>query len=130
MFRNTLRTPGFESDLKQLKKRYQSPDGDIDILTKALFSWFCVEQKAGQSCNDNFVLMSGYAPPHGDCFLYKVRHMACRAMKGKGNRTGLRVIVAYWPGSDTCEFLQIYLKSDSALENQNRIRNYLKTVQR
>lgn len=129
MFRVTLCLPGFDSDLKYLKKRYQSLDEDLATLTKALYLWLCLQHKAGQSCDNSFVLMSRYAPADG-CSLYKVRHMPCKALKGRGNQTGLRVIFAYWPESDTLEFIQLYFKADSDLEDQKRIRNYVKTVQR
>jgi len=128
MFSSTLRLPEFEGDLKRLKKRYQSLDEDLAILIKALHVWLCLQGKAGQSYDDGYVLMSGYAAD--GCFLHKVRHMTCRTLKGRGNRTGLRVIFAYWPESDTFEFIQFYFKADSDLEDQNRIRNYVKTVHR
>ena len=129
MFSQILHTPEFEVDLKHLKKRYQSLDEDLEVLTKALHVWLCLQGKAGQSYDDSFVLMNRYTPVAG-CFLYKVKHMSCKALKGKGSRTGLRVILAYWPESDTCEFIQLYFKADQDLEDQDRIRNYLKTVQR
>jgi hypothetical protein len=129
MFSQILHTPEFEVDLKHLKKRYQSLDEDLETLIKALFLWLCLQHKAGQSLNKSFVIMSGYAPVDG-CFLYKVRHMSCKALKGKGNQTGLRVIFAYWPASDTLELIQLYFKADSGREDQNRVRNYVKTVQR
>jgi len=129
MFSSILRLPEFDGDLKHLKKRYPSLDEDLAVLTKALHVWLCVSGKAGQSLNKSFVIMSGYAPVD-ECFLYKVRHMSCKALKGKGNQTGLRVIFAYWADSDTLEFIQLYFKADSDLEDQKRIRNYVKTVQR
>jgi hypothetical protein len=72
--------------------------------------------------------MSGYGA--NGCYLYKIRHMTCRALKGKGNRTGLRVILAYWPESDTLELIQIYFKADHDLEDQARVRSYLKAIRR
>jgi hypothetical protein len=128
MFRATPRLPEFEGDLKHLKKRYRSLDEDLDTLVKALHVWLCVQGKAGQSYDDGYVIMSGYGA--NGCYLYKVRHMACAAIPGKGSRTGLRVVCAYWPASDTLEFIQLYVEADSSLEDQNRVRNYVKTVSR
>jgi hypothetical protein len=128
MFRTTLSLSEFEGDLKRLKKRYQSLDEDLAILIKALHVWLCLQGKAGQSRGDGFVIMSGYGA--NGCYLYKVRHVACAAIPGKGSRTGLRVVCAYWPVSDTLEFIQLYVKADSSLEDQNRIRNYVKIVHR
>jgi hypothetical protein len=128
MFKSILQAPGFEVDLKHLKKCYKSLDEDLETLTKALCVWLCVQHKAGQSYDDGYVVMSGYAA--SGCYLYKVRHMTCRALKGMGNRTGLRVIFAYWPESDTLELIQIYFKADHDLEDQARVRSYLKAIRR
>jgi len=128
MFSGILRLSEFEGDLKHLKKRYQSLEGDLAVLIKALHVWLCLQGKAGQSYDDGYVLMSGYATD--GCFLYKVKHMTCRALKGKGNRTGLRVIFAYWPESDTFELIQLYFKADNELEDQQRVKDYVRTVHR
>jgi hypothetical protein len=128
MFSSILCLPEFEGDLKHLKKRYPSLDEDLVVLTKALHVWLCILGKAGQSYDDGYVIMSNYGA--NGCHLYKIKHMACAAIPGKGSRTGLRVICAYWPESDTLEFIQLYFKADSDLEDQKRIRNYVKTVQR
>ena len=103
MLSSLLRLAEFESDLKHLKKRYPSLDEDLAVLTKALHVWLRVSGKAGQSYDDGYIIMSDYGT--NGCFLYKVRHMACAAIPGKGSRTGLRVICAYWPESDTLEFI-------------------------
>jgi hypothetical protein len=93
MFSSILRLREFESDLKHLKKRYPSLDEDLVVLTKALYVWLHIQGKPGQSCGDRYVVMSGYSP--SGCCLYKIRHMACVAIPGKGSQTGLRVICAY-----------------------------------
>jgi len=128
MFSSIQRLPEFDGDLKRLKKRYSSLDDDLAVLIKALYVWLRIQGKPGQSCGDRYVVMSGYGP--NGCYLYKIRHMACAAIPGKGSQTGLRVVCAYWPDSDTLEFIQLYFKADSTREDQNRIRNYVKTVRR
>jgi hypothetical protein len=128
MFKSILRLAEFESDLKHLKKRYPSLDEDLTVLIKALHVWLCFQGKAGQSYDDGYVVMSGYGT--SGCYLYKIKHMACAAIPGKGSRTGLRVVCAYWPESDTLELIQLYFKADNDLENQNRVRNYVKTIRR
>jgi hypothetical protein len=128
MFSSILRLPEFDGDLKRLKKRYPSLDGDLEILTRALYVWLHIQGKPGQSCGERYVVMSGYSP--NGCCLYKIRHMACAGIPGKGSQTGLRVICAYWSDSDTLEFIQLYFKADDNLENQSRIRDYIKMVHR
>ena len=129
MFSSTRRLPEFDGDLKRLKKRYQSLDGDLDVLTRALYVWLHIQGKPGQSCGKRYVVMDGYGASSG-CCLYKIRHMACAAIPGKGSQTGLRVICAYWPMIDTLEFIEIYFKADNERENQGRVRDYIKMVHR
>jgi hypothetical protein len=128
MFSSILRLSEFEGDLKRLKKRYPSLDGDLDVLTKALYVWLHIQGKPGQSCGERYVVMNGYGS--SGCCLYKIRHMACTAIPGKGSQTGLRVVCAYWPKSDTLEFIEIYFRADDNLENQSRVRDYIKIVHR
>jgi hypothetical protein len=59
MFSGILRLPEFEGDLKHLKKRYPSLDGDLEVLTRALYVWLHIQGKPGQSCGDRYVVMSG-----------------------------------------------------------------------
>ncbi|MBA4365834.1 MAG: hypothetical protein C0398_07560 [Coprothermobacter sp.] len=116
MFRATPYTPEFEGDLKHLKKRYPSLDEDLTVLAKALYVWLRVLGKAGQSYDDGYVIMSNYGT--NGCHLYKVKHMACAAIPGKGSRTGLRVICAYWPASDTPDFMRFLRWAQSLIGEQ------------
>lgn len=129
MFSSILHLPEFDSDLKYLKKRYSSLDEDLGVLTRALYVWLHIQGKPGQSCGTRYVVMNGYGTSSG-CCLYKIRHMACAAIPGKGSQTGLRVVCAYWPMSDTLEFIEIYFKADNDRENQSRVRDYIKMVHR
>ncbi len=59
--------------------------------------------------------------------IYKVRKFACRALKGKGNQTGIRIIYAYFKDEDRIEFVEIYFKGDKESEDRKRINSkYLK----
>jgi mRNA-degrading endonuclease RelE of RelBE toxin-antitoxin system len=52
--------------------------------------------------------------------IYKVRKFACKALKGKGAMSGIRVIYAYFPDLDKVEFVEMYFKADQ--ENEDRAR--------
>lgn len=58
--------------------------------------------------------------------LYKVKKFACRALKGKGVQSGIRIIYAYYPDKDIIEFVEIYYKGDKANEDRQRILTYYK----
>jgi hypothetical protein len=42
--------------------------------------------------------------------IYKAKKFACKALKGKGAQSGIRVIYAYHEEEDWIEFLEIYYK--------------------
>jgi len=42
--------------------------------------------------------------------LYKLKKFSCKALKGKGNRSGIRIIYVFYPEKLEVEFLEIYFK--------------------
>ena len=59
--------------------------------------------------------------------VYKVKHFSCRALKGRGSRSGIRIIYAYFPDNTKVEFVQIYFKErDDTDCDKERIRRYYK----
>ena len=53
--------------------------------------------------------------------IYKAKKFACRSLKGKGSRSGIRVIYAYFEKEDKIELIEIYYKGDKKKENRKRI---------
>ncbi|MDR2999691.1 MAG: hypothetical protein LBU89_00380, partial [Fibromonadaceae bacterium] len=56
---------------------------------------------------------------------YKVRKFACKALKSKGVRTGLRVIYVFEPQFEKITFIEIYFKADKENENKERLKKFL-----
>ena len=54
--------------------------------------------------------------------IYKARKFACKALKGKGAQSGIRVIYAYHADEDWIEFIEIYYKGDKESEDRERIK--------
>jgi len=53
--------------------------------------------------------------------IIKVRKIACRALKGRGVNSGLRLIYAYFPEQKKIIFIELYHKNDKASEDRKRI---------
>jgi len=53
--------------------------------------------------------------------IYKAKKFACRSLKGKGVKSGIRVVYAYFEGKDKIELIEIYYKGDKGDENRQRI---------
>ena len=49
------------------------------------------------------------------------KKFACKALKGRGVQSGIRVIYAYFVKEDRVEFIEIYFKGDKASEDRHRI---------
>jgi hypothetical protein len=53
--------------------------------------------------------------------IIKVRKIACRALKGKGTNSGLRLVYAYFPKEAKIILVEIYHKNESNMEDRARI---------
>ena len=53
--------------------------------------------------------------------IYKAKKFACRSLKGKGVKSGIRVVYAYFEKKDKIELIEIYYKGDKGDENRQRI---------
>ena len=117
---NEVRTlPEFDKDLKKLKK-FRTLIDDLDIFTEKQLQLF---HKLGVD-NKGIVQISnlGFEYPK----IYKARKFACRALKGKGSASGIRVIYAYFEDEDRIEFIEIYYKGDKENEDRERILRHYK----
>ena len=51
----------------------------------------------------------------------KVKKIACKALKGRGVNSGLRLIYAYFPIQKKITFIKFYHKNDKEIEDKKRI---------
>jgi mRNA-degrading endonuclease RelE of RelBE toxin-antitoxin system len=118
LFKEIYATPEFESDFKNLLKKYKTLIEDFEIFIKAQL--FLFHKK--QIDNKGIVLISdtGIISPK----IYKAKKFSCKALKGKGVQSGIRVIYAYFEEEDRIEFLEIYYKGDKDSENRKRFIRY------
>lgn len=108
---NFERLDEFEKDLKKLLKRYRTLESDLEVVKKVLtaepgerppFS-FCIEGLGIRSC------------------VIKVKKIACKALKGRGANSGLRLIYAHFEEEKRIVMIELYHKNDKELENRDRI---------
>ena len=115
-FEKITRGEGFLKDFKKLLKRFPSLEEDLEIFIKAqLFPFHKLQiDNHGLFAINNVGL---------DCpRVYKAKKFACRALKGRGARSGIRIIYAYIPENDEIYFIEIYAKSDKENEDRERIK--------
>lgn len=114
-FRETRRLPEFERDLKRLGKRYRTLEED---LATVLGAQVVLYHKLGI---DNKGIFRVPGLPFQFPEIYKVRKFACRALKGRGAASGMRLIYAYFKDEDAVELIELYFKGDKENEDRERI---------
>ncbi|MGA2534022.1 MAG: hypothetical protein ABSG19_13420 [Candidatus Aminicenantales bacterium] len=115
MFREIARLPEFERDLKGLLKRIRTLEEDLATLLKTQLVLF---HKLGV---DNKGVFEIPGMPFREPRIYKAKKFACRALKGRGANSGLRLIYAYFELADKIDLVEIYFKGDKENEDRDRI---------
>jgi mRNA-degrading endonuclease RelE of RelBE toxin-antitoxin system len=114
-FRETRRWPEFERDLKKLCKRFRTLEEDLATLMTAQIALY---HKKGI---DNKGVFRVPGLPFTTPEIYKVKKFACRALKGRGANSGLRLIYGYFREEDRIDLIEIYFKGDQENEDRERI---------
>ncbi len=106
----------FSKDLKNLLKKYRTLNEDLEVVKKVLevtpqerppFS-FRIDNLGLETC------------------VIKVKKIACKALKGRGVNSGLRLIYAYFEKEQKITFIELYHKNDKENEDKQRILNNFK----
>ena len=115
LFEKITHVPEFEKDLKKLAKRFSSLEEDLHTFIKVAMNLF---HKQKIDSNAIFHISDlGIKSPK----IFKAKKFACRALKGKGAQSGIKVIYAYHEEEDWMEFVEIYFKGDKGSEDRERI---------
>ena len=106
----------FRKDLKQLLKKYRSLKEDLEVVKLDL------NDEPGESPPfslriDNLAL---------ETCVIKVKKIACKALKGKGVNSGLRLIYAHFSDDQKITFIELYHKNDKENEDKKRITDNFK----
>jgi hypothetical protein len=115
-------TSGFDKDLKRLLKKFRTLEDDIEVAKKSAIELFHLNKIDNNSvepipnfCSDELKIC-------------KVKKFACKALKGRGVQSGIRVIYAYHVLNNRVEFIEMYFKGESENENKERIKEYLSSI--
>lgn len=101
----------FQKDLKPLKKKYRTLDDDLEVVKKVLET--VPDERPPFSFRiDNLGIKT--------CVI-KVKKIACKALKGKGVNSGLRLIYAYFEKEEKIIFIELYHKNEKENEDKQRI---------
>jgi mRNA-degrading endonuclease RelE of RelBE toxin-antitoxin system len=112
-------TEDFGRDLRQLLKKLPTLKEDLEIA-----KMFAIELFHLQNINKQAIF-----PIPNFCTeelkICKLKKFACKALKGRGVKSGIRVIYAYYVETKTVDFIEIYFKGEAENEDKERIKEYL-----
>ena len=108
----------FRKDFKKLVKKFRTLEDDLK-------TFIANQLKLSHKLNiDNKGVVRiadlGFEYPK----IYKAKKFSCKALRGKGAASGIRVIYAYYEKEDIIEFIEIYYKGDKEDEDRKRIFKY------
>ena len=101
----------FKKDLKTLLKKYRTLNDDLDVV-KQVLSASPDERPPFSFRIDDLGL---------ETRVIKVKKIACKALKGKGVNSGLRLIYAHFEKEEKIVFIELYHKNDKENEDKQRI---------
>ena len=115
IFNDIRKLDEFKKDFKKLSKKFRTLDEDLNAF---IANQLKLTHKKNID-NRGVIRISdlGIECPQ----IYKAKKFACKALKGKGAASGIRVIYAYYEQEDIIEFVEIYYKGDKENENRERI---------
>jgi mRNA-degrading endonuclease RelE of RelBE toxin-antitoxin system len=114
-FKNVVFRPEFEKDKKKLLKRFRTLDDDLATFIETelfLYHRLHIDNKGVFQ-----IPGLGFDEPK----IYKAKKFACKALKGSGANSGMRIIYAYHEPEDAVEFIEMYFKDDKENEDKGRI---------
>ena len=101
----------FKKDLKILLKRYRTLNDDLEVVKQVLI--VSPDERPPFSFRiDNLGL---------ETCVIKVRKIACKALKGRGVNSGLRLIYAWFEKEEKIILIELYHKNEKESEDRQRI---------
>jgi len=119
IFKEIKKLPDFEKDLNRLLRKFRTLNDDLNNFINTQLDLY---HKMNIDNGGIFQITGlGFEYPK----IYKAKKFACKSLKGKGVKSGMRIIYAYFEKEDKIEFIEIYYKEKDYTDfNKDRIRKY------
>ena len=113
---NYEETAEFKHDLKKLSKKFLSLREDLKINKKYRIELFHIQKIDSRS-----IFKIENAGNCDELQFFKIKKFQCKSLKGRGVKSGIRVIYAFFPTQQKIVFLEIYFKTNQENETRERI---------
>lgn len=94
----------FEKQIKKLIRKFKTLEGDLLVAQTAAIELLHIHKLD----NNSVEVISGFC--NDKVKIFKIKKFACRSLKGKGVKSGMRIVYAFYPELMEVEFLEIYYK--------------------
>jgi len=125
MMINYDETKQFLHDFKKLLKKFPSLRDDLEITKKYRIELFHCEKIDSKS-----IFQIKGASNCDELQFYKITKFQCKSLKGRGAKSGIRVIYAFFPVQKKIVFLEMYFKAKQENEDRQRVADFIKTIAR
>jgi len=112
-------TEGFKKDFKRLLKKFRTLVDDLENAKQGAIELFHLKKIDNESCFE----IKGFE--NDGCRIYKLKKFACKSMKGKGIKSGIRVIYAFCKSKKKVCLIEIYYKGIKEDEDGERIKKFI-----
>ena len=120
---NYDKTTKFTRDFKKLLKKFSLLADDLKVAKKNAIEIFHIHKIDNKSI---FEIQN--AGNTEKLQFYKIKKFACKNLKGRGIKSGIRVVYAFFPIQQKIIFLEIYFKAKQKNENKQRIEDFIETT--
>jgi mRNA-degrading endonuclease RelE of RelBE toxin-antitoxin system len=110
----------FQKDFKRLLKKFKSLEEDLELVKVASIELFHIQKINNLSI---FPVQDFCTEKIQIC---KIKKFACKALKGRGSKSGIRIIYAFRYENCRVDFVEMYFKGEKENEDRNRIKQYFK----
>ncbi|MEA3453037.1 MAG: hypothetical protein U9Q96_01735 [Patescibacteria group bacterium] len=112
----------FQKDLKRLLKKFRTLEDDLETTKRNAIELYHLKRI------DNRSIFSIPNFCTEEIKVYKIKKFACKALKGRGSKSGMRIIYAFHCQNCKIDFIEIYFKGEKENEDRERIKEYLKNI--
>jgi mRNA-degrading endonuclease RelE of RelBE toxin-antitoxin system len=123
-------TQEFEKDFKRLLKKFRSLEEDFEFVKIATIEPYHIgvlHNGVLEKKDTNSIL-----PIPNFCTeelkICKLKKFACKALKGRGVKSGIRITYAFYVKTNSVDFIEIYFKGEKEMEDKERIKEYLTSI--
>ncbi len=113
-------TEEFTRDFRKLLKKFPSLVEDLKVNKQYRIELFHIKNIDNRSIFE----IQGVGNTVGLQF-FKVKKFQCKSLKGRGAKSGIRIIYAYFSTEQKIVFLEIYFKAKQENENRRRIADFI-----